>query len=461
MFKKITKFFSSLRFTVWLIGLLGFIFALGLWIPQKRLLKEWYFQWQARSPKLVAFFDALQLTDIYTSPLTLTLWALFFVNLSLVMWQRLPLIKKRIALTEAKIADPATAPGYSFRASYPLPQGMDRVSLFALLKNRGFALIERDGLFYGVKNRLSPIAFGLFHLSFFLILIGGVVSIYTEFYGYLEVVEGDTFQGDLDSYSMIPAPPSLPKLGSPPKVTFTVKKVIPLVSGFTETGLQVDLVDKQGEHHLIEINKPYKADSSTFVMKALGMAPLFVLTDKESHKELDGSYVRLDCLKGRSDHFKLGGYDFGVKFYPDYVLDEGKAATRSLEFKNPVFALAIYKDKKKISDLLLPRNSSVEFDGKRLEMREAPYWVRFVVMKEHGIPILYTGFFIASFAVIWRLLWFRREIVGRVREDEQGSVLEIAGRSEFYKSLAEDEFDKMFRKMLGMPARINDEPDLS
>jgi hypothetical protein len=447
MFKKITKFLSSLRFTIWLISLLALIFALGLWIPQKRLLKEWYFQWKSGSPKLVAFCDALQLTDIYTSPLTLLLWVLFFVNLSLVLWQRLPLIKKRIALTEAKIIDPASAAGYSFRASYPLPAAMTRAGVLDFLKKHGFALIERDGLFYGVKNRLSPIAFGLFHLSFFLILIGGVVSMYTEFYGYLEVVEGESFQGELDHYSMLPAPPSLPRIGSPPQVSFTLKKIVPTVSGFTETGLRVDLVDKEGKEHHLDINKPYKADSSTFALKDLGMAPLFVLTDPGSHQEIDGAYTRLDCLKGRSDHFALGGYQFRVKFYPDYLLTDGKASTRSLEFNNPVFALSIGKGQKKIGDFLLPRNGSVEFDGKRLEMRAAPFWVRFVVMKEHGIPALYTGFLVASLAVVWRFIWFRREIVGRVREDEEGSVLVIAGRSEFYQDLAEDEFSALFEKL--------------
>jgi hypothetical protein len=364
------------------------------------------------------------------------------------MWQRIPLIKNRIAISESKIADPATAGGYSFRASYPLPAGMDAASIFSLLKKKGFALIERDGLFYGVKNRLSPIAFGLFHLSFFLILIGGLTSIYTEFYAYLELLEGDTFQGELDRYSAIPAPPSFPVFGSPPKVSFTITKIVPQVSGFTETGLKVDLVDKNGKKHLIDINSPYIADSTTFVLKALGIAPLMVLKDAATGKEIDGAYVRLDCLKGLKDRFALGGYEFNVRFYPDYVLEDGKAATRSLEFNNPAFMLAIEKDKKKISEELLPNKGSIEFDGKRLEMREMPFWVRFVVMKEHGIPILYTGFAIASLAVIWRLLWYRREVVGRLRDENGKLVLDIAARSEFYKSLAEDEFTHLFTKLI-------------
>lgn len=447
MIKKIIKFLSSLRFTIWLITLLGVVFALGLWIPQKRLLKDWYLQWQQHSPKMVAFLDALQLTDIYTSPITLTLWLFFFLNLSLVMWQRIPLIKKRIAVTPDKIVDPATASGYSFSGSYQLADGMDYQSVTTVLKKSGYTLIEKGGVFYGVKNRLSPIAFALFHISFFLILIGGTISVYTEFYGYLELVEGTTFKGELEAYSSKPAPPSLPKLGSPPAVFFTVKKVLPLVSGFTETGLKVTLTDQSGRDHEIDINQPYKDDSSTFVLKSLGMAPLFVMSDSASGKELDGAYVRLDCLKGRSDKFSMAGYNFKVRFYPDYMLDDGKHATRTLEFNNPVFILDIEKDKKSVGEVMLTDAKPAEFDGKRLEIRENPFWVRFIVMKEHGIPILYTGFVIASLAVVWRFIWYRREILGKVRNENGSLVVVLLGRSEFYKSLAKDEFSRFFGKL--------------
>jgi cytochrome c biogenesis protein ResB len=452
MIKKIIKYLSSLRFTILLICLLGLVFMFGLWIPQKSLVKQLYFQWQANSPALVAFLDALQLTDIYTSPITLTLWGLFFLNLALVMWQRIPLIKKRIAISEAKITDPMSAAGYPFKKSYPLPDGMDGFSIIALLRKRGFTVIESGPGFYGVKNRLSPIAFGLFHLSFFLILIGGTLSIYSEFYGYLDIAEGESFQGGLEQYSQIPAPPSLAKIGSPPQVMFTVKKIVPLVSGFTETGLKVDLLDRRGRDHEIDINRPYVEDSTTFVLKGLGMSPLFVLKDPAG-KEIDGAYVRLDCLKGKKDSFLMGGFEFKVKFYPDYVLEDGKAATRSLEFKNPVFDIAVERDKKQIAEGSLVRNGVLAFDGYRLEMREIPFWVKFTVSKEHGIPIIFSGFFLASLAVIWRLIWYRREIVGKVQDEGGERTLEVAGRSEFYKSLAEDEFKKLFSGIVGKSLR--------
>lgn len=443
MIKRIIKFVSSLRFTIWVISLLGLVFLLGLWIPQKHLVKAWYFQWQHNAPKMVAVLDALQLTDIYTSPISLTLWGLFFLNLSLVMWQRIPLIKSRIALTPSKIVDPEKAGGYPFRLAIPFPAGVDRAAPLQFLRSKGYAIIENGPLFYGVRNRLSPIAFGLFHISFFLILIGGVISVYSEFYGYLDLAEGESFQGEVDRYSAIPSPPTFPKLGSPPKVSFTIAKIEPQVSGMTETGLKVTLVDAEKVNHILDINRPYIADSTTFVLKNLGVAPLFVLKD-QTGKELDGVFQRLDCLKGKSDKFSLDGFDFKVKFYPDYMLYEGKNATRTLEFKNPVFFLTVEKDKKKIAEGLLAKGGQMALGSYRLEMRELPYWVRFNVVKDQGIPILYAGFGLSSLALIWRLLFYRREIVGAVRDDTGELRLEIAARSEFYKSLAAEEFTELF-----------------
>lgn len=446
MSNKLIKYLSSMRFTVLLICLLSLMIMLGLWIPQVSLMKEFYLQWKANSPNLVAVLEALQLTSIYTSLIMLTLWGFFFLNLALVMWQRLPLLKNRIALSEAKISDPSTAGGYSFHNSYPLPVNLDGTKIFGFLRKRGYTLIGDGNSFYGVKNRLSPIAFALFHLSFFLILIGGLMSFYTQFIAYLELAEGETFQGEVARYVQMPAP-TLPKIGSPPKVAFTVKSIVPLVSGFTETGLKVQLVDDRGHSHDLDINRPYKDDNTSFVLKNLGMAPLFVIKDPAG-KEIDGAVVKLNVLKGAIDKFSLGGFEFKAKFFPDYVRENGKGATLSQEFNNPVFIILAMRDGKKIAEGAVPRNGALEFGGYRLEMQELRYWVKFSVLKEHGIAIVYAGFAIASLAIIWRLLLYRREIVCAVREEMGERHLVVAARSEYYKNLAEDEFTELFSGML-------------
>jgi hypothetical protein len=447
MLSKLLKYLSSLRFTILLICLLGLIFALGLLVPQQRLLKTIYLEWQKNSPGLVALLDALGLTNVYASPITITIWLLFFLNLSLVLWQRWPLVKSRIALSNTKIADPEVVGGYPFRNSYPLPSDLNGDKIIAALrKNRYTVLGEATG-FYGVKNRLAPIAFMIFHLSFFLVLLGGVISIYTEFIGYIDLAQGENFQGELNRYNKMPIP-KMPAIGSIPKVSFNIRSIEPQVVRNTVTGIKVTLADDGGNIHEVGINTPYNTDNSSFVFKHLGVAPLFILKDA-SGKEIQGAYFKLDVVKGRQDTFRLGDFIFSADYFSDYELKDGVHTSKSMEFANPVFVISVERDGRKFAEAAVPRNGTMTFAGYSLEMRDMPFWVRFYVVKQRGLSILYAGFALATIGVIWRLLFYRREIVGTVREVDGIRFFVVAGRSEYYKSLAEDEFVKLFEGIVG------------
>ena len=443
---KIPKYLSSHRFTIVLISLLGLMFIVGLWVPQKRLVKALYLEWQRHSPNLVACLDALGLTTIYTSPLTIILWALFFLNLSLVIWQRIPLIKHRIAISDAKITDPANAAGYSFRQKFFLPDGLDGGMLIARLRKCRYTVLGGAAGFYGVKNRLSPIAFMLFHLSFFLVLLGGLIGVFTEFIGYLDLAQGETFRGEPNRYNATPTP-KIPSIGSLPTASFTVKSIVPRVVHNTPTGISVMLVDTNGLSHEVGINTPYTTEHTSFVFKHLGVSPLFVLKDAAG-STLAETYVKLDVLARKPDRFALAGLNFKATFYPDYVLDDGKRATKSMEFNNPVFFISVERDGKKLGEGLVPKNGTLKFSGYTLEMHDMPFWVRFYVVRQRGLAILYSGFALATIGVIWRLLFYKREILGALREEDGKIVLQVAGRSEYYKKLAEDEFMKLFNKIM-------------
>jgi hypothetical protein len=210
----------------------------------------------------------------------------------------------------------------------------------------------------------------------------------------------------------------------------------------------VVLVDSSGKNHVVDINRPYSTEHTAFVFKHLGVAPLFALKDA-SGVELAKDNFKLDVLQRMPDRFALAGFTFTATFYPDFVLEEGKRASRSMEFNNPVFFISVEQYGKKIAEGLVPKNGALEFAGYRLEMRDMPFWVRFYVVKQRGLSILYAGFAIATIGVIWRLLFYRREIVGAVRDQDGVLCLVVAGRSEYYKSLAEDEFVKLFDGITG------------
>src|ERR1039457_74676 len=348
MANNIIKYFSSLRFTILLICLLGLMFIIGLWVPQQRLLQTIYLECQRNSPALVAFLDTLGLTTIYTSPITVTLWGLFFFNLSLVLWQRLPIVKNRISLSATKITDPVTSGGYPFRSVYPLPNDLDGDTVIDMLRKRGFTILGNESGFYGVKNRLAPIAFMLFHLSFFLILLGGVITVYTKFIGYIDLAQGETFQGELERYNQTPWL-LMPKIGSPPNVSFTVQSIVPQVVRNTPTGISVILADARGQIHEVGINTPYRTDNSSFVFNHLGVAPLFVLKNS-SGNEVGGAYIKLDVVNGKQDNFRLGEFIFTTRFYPDFQLKNGRHFTKSMEFNNPVFAMTVERNGQKVAE---------------------------------------------------------------------------------------------------------------
>jgi cytochrome c biogenesis protein ResB len=358
----------------------------------------------------------------------------------------MPLVRHRIALSVAKITDPASAAGYPFKSSFPLPAGLDGETVVARLRRRRFTVLGNASGFYAVKNRLSPLAFVLFHVSFYLILLGGLISVYTEFIGYVDLAQGESFHGELGRYNASPSV-KLPAFGSPPVVSLTVNGIVPKVVQNTPTGISVKLMDRQGLTHEVGINTPYSTGPTSFVFKHLGMAPHFVFKDTGG-KVVENALVKLDVLTRKPDKFIMAGYTFTATFYPDYVLVNGKRATRSMEFNNPMFYIIVEKEGKKIADGLVPKNGVLEFAGNRLEMRELRYWVRFYVIAQRGLPILYLGFAVACIAIIWRMIFFKREILGAVRDNEGERRLVVAGRSEYYKSLAEDEFTKLFGKIL-------------
>ena len=106
--RQILRQLGPLRLTVLLILSLTVLFLLGQMIPQKAVLqKDLYLQWKAASPRLVGAVDLLGLTDIYTSPLAVALWSLFFVNLALVMWRRIPTVRALVAVHPGKIKSTA------------------------------------------------------------------------------------------------------------------------------------------------------------------------------------------------------------------------------------------------------------------------------------------------------------------------------------------------------------------
>lgn len=443
--RSLLKTLKSLRFTIFLVISLISIFLLGVIIPQKSLLgRDIYLQWKQRNTGLVSFLETIGFTDIYLSPITLALWALFFLNLIFIMSNRIPLIWNRCF----KVIFPANIDSVKSSKHYEVIEGINAENIKVIFKKEGYKVFNKGNAFIALKNRFSPLATILFHLSFFLLLTGGVISFYTIFKAEADLAVGETFVGQ---YSWV----KKPKIGDIPWTTLTVEDIKPTYYKKTvPVSLDVVLETKNGRK-VIGINKPYKEGPLSFVVKGIDIAPLFIIKDKNG-KEIDGAYVKLNVLGGKDDYFTMAGYKFRTIFYTDYSaemqgypkeivnLPQALKQTPMQEVQpkeviTPAFKIDVLKDGKLLKTKTIKKGESIEFDDYSLIFEGLTYWAKFYVVKEYGLYIIYTGFTLMVLALIIRFLFPRRDIKGLIENNR----LHIGGRGEFYPAIFEDEFRKL------------------
>jgi cytochrome c biogenesis protein ResB len=274
-FLKFIKLFKSVRLSAVVIALLILIYFLGLVLPQKWMFlsEEHYMQWKDKNI-LNALFDLIGFTDIYLSPVTIFLLVLFFVNLVVVVIYRVPVILRRahllgespsFSVNDLKNGNPAV-----------ITQDMDSVEIStgikAFFKKRRWSIIEgsEKNIFLAIKNRLSPIGFLLFHLSFLLCLIGGLLITYTRFSGEIALTEGQGFSGDIKQFHKIIDDAKIMK--KLPPLSMYIDKVEPRYENDVPTELIVNLkINYQDEmrDEVIRVNEPLHMGPLSIIAQSL------------------------------------------------------------------------------------------------------------------------------------------------------------------------------------------------
>lgn len=422
---------GSTRLTLGLLLAMAGLLGAGLLIPQRAVLQRQAFEeWAARYPGLVSVLDGTGLTDVYRSPLATLLWSAFFLNLLVVMWRRVPVVRRRIRV-DGEIPDPSTAPQMTYRRTAAVHlDSMEPVAEF--FAARGYAVHREGTRLRAVKNRLSPVATLLFHVSFTVVAAGALVSALTRFEGRVDLGVGEEFTGALAQYA---DRPSLPRIGGAPSVRFLVEGIEPEVVGNLPVRLRVFVRDENYRGHVVEVNQPYEVGNASFVFMNLGVAPALVFTEPGGGERFAG-LVKLNVLQDRVDQFDLLGMRFSARLFPDYVREGGTERSRSQEMRDPVLRLEAERKGGRTAASLRPGERAV-FGPYVVTFADWRYWARFYVRAEHGMGIVWAGFAIGVVALAWRLLLFRREFV--VAAGAAG--VEVAGRSEFYRHLFEDEGD--------------------
>jgi len=449
--KNFVRLLRSLRFTVFLIICLASVFLLGVVIPQKDLLgNEKYLVWKNERPRLVSILESAGLTDIYTSPLTIMIWGLFFLNLVLAMMKRIPGMWKRTVKQHL----PHNKEALHRSQYYEEIEGKSLSDVLTVFRKNRYHVVSTEKSLWAVRNRYAPLATIFFHLSFFLVLVGAVLTLYTRFRAEADVAVGETFSGN---YRWV----KTPKIGKSSSTVFRIEEVTPTYyKGNVPLDLKIVLQSGNGVE-VIGINKPYKEGDLSFVVKDIDIAALFILRDR-SGNDIEGGYVKLIVLGGNEDSFRMGGYEFRTTFYPDIdrqnnaeeaglenipqMLKEisgTEEVFRQREIINPAFHVAVTKDGSVLSEKTIRKNEPFVFNNHILAFEDLNYWVRFYVGRERGLSLIYTGFILITVALAVRFIFYRRDIEVFVAN----STIYLSGKAEFYPDLFRDEFNTIIDKI--------------
>lgn len=444
--RRLLELVSSVRVTIALLCAVGALLLVGQAVPQKNVLqRELYEAWRRESPSLVALLEALELTDVYRSPLAWAIWALFFLNLGLVMARRVPGTIRRTRL-ERGIPDPASA-AFPIRRALAVGEATaDEVRRW--FATRGFAVQVDGARVRAVKNRHAPLATLAFHLSFFLVAAGAWASAVTRFEGTVELGEGEIFAGEVAQYA---GRPSIPRFGAPPRAQFLVEAIEPEVEGHVPTRVRIHVRDERGAAHVFEINAPYRAGGASFVFKGLGVAPLLVVTDATGRERFAG-FMRLDVLHGKVDAFQLLGQQFSAELFPDHELDAAGERSRSQEMRNPVLRLTVKAASGRTLSRSMRPGGTMELGPYVLTFVDWRYWVKLYVRSERGLWLMWLGFGLGAGALAWRLFLYRREYVVALAPGPDGARL--GARAEYFRALFADEAEGVARALeadLGRP----------
>ena len=457
--KSLYKGFKKPKTTVIILLILLVLYFLGLVIPQKVFFKTRaeYDAWMEGFPYLYRFLDFMGFTEIYVAPLTVFFLLLFFLNLIVVTSGRIPLILKKAYLIGDATPSFASSELRRLKNVRSIEVSSGKGIEFAKVvseyfrKKRWFVSVNpKSGSVLSVKNRLSVLGFLMFHLSFFVLLAGGLLIFYSRFSGSVTLTEGQWFKGDIKQFHKVHRQPKM--LFELPSLNFYLKKVTMIYDKGQPADLAVSLraiLDGETSDHTIGINRPIKLGSLTMLSNNVGVSPLMILRHASDGKEIDGAWVSLNVLKGGTDHFlfdKTPDLTYHARFFSDYVVREGIETSRSPEIKNPAFNLRVMRKDKTIANGTIKPGQAMVFESYMLEFADFRRWAEFQVVREMGPAPLIVGFSLAIMGLVMRLIFYRREI----RIAVQDSTMYITGTAQLNEHAFKEEMDGIVEELRGV-----------
>jgi hypothetical protein len=433
--------FVSAKFTVALLCVVALLLLLNVMLPQAAVLgEERYAAVVEQSGPFARFvLDGLGFGRMATSPVFLAVLGLFFLNLALVLLVRLGPTWRRIALRSRSEHGLQAWARLEESLAAPLPEDWSAGEVARTLRGFGYQ-VRRPGerTYWAVKHRTAPLGFLLFHLSFLLLCAGGTLIFYTRFVGSAVLSEGQQFSGEYASVErQRPA-------GGSPELSFSLERADPRFERGEPVHLSAVFRFQQpggSFERTARVNHPARWGTTSLLVNRAGLAPVLWLQDANGFT-LDRVVVPVRTRGKQPTEIELGGGALRAFLHP--LGDDAPFPARE-EFSRTAMRFQLTRESVVVFDGLLRPGEAATLDRGRLVQEELRYWVGVRIVSERGGGLLIAGFVAGVVGLIWRLLWYRREVA--LTWDERS--FRLVGRSEFFSTRFREELRSIFSTLGG------------
>lgn len=353
-------------------------------------------------------------------------------------------------------------------------QILDRVKAF--LDTERFRVYMGKGSLHAVKNNWGRWGLPLFHVSLVIILFWAVLSLGFLSRGVIEITEGQTIQENHQAYRYLDEGRFFNEAHG--NFLLTLQKLeVKYSSNGPPEDAEATMLFQTGngivQKQVLNKSQEGRFRGFNIYLGKMGYAPLLIVKDS-SGKWIAGNFYNVSAVKDESGEYyqqKLeipeAGMLVNVKLYPDIERKENYRDINAYSPVKPGMDIQVLDtvSAKGIDKTAAQTANNVAYEGTiklgetvnlqnySLEFPELRRYAELIVVRDPGVIVIFTGFWLAVVSLLVYYLFVPKEVWVTVEETGPGTCrLVVGGRSLRFKNLFAAEFrvyqDKLQTLML-------------
>jgi len=446
-------FLTSRRLVTILLLVFILLMVLGTWIPQEHLSSSFEVTaWRDNHPLAAKIALAVGETRLFTSFPFLMVSSLLLLSTILCTFQRFGQLRSGPSFPLE-----ADSPSEESLADFEDHDGAVVEFVRAQLSKRGYRAkpLPPSAAVVHLVNKGNAGRWGsiLFHLSFLILVVGALASVWTRSESSFVLTEGQTFRGHAGEFlSRSPAVLAWEGIDS---LDLTLQRFVPEFGELPTYTSELVFREAGAEVARREI-RTFQSGAyggRTFYLEDHGFSPRFVVQAANGSVLFDGFVALASHVSETEVRYEdvfavpVAGLKIEGQLFPDAEQKAGHWRSLSPRPTRPVFLARIEQGGRPVFDGPISLGETVTLDGLQVDFAELRYWSGLQMVTDFGVPILYTGFLLGCFGLALRTFFSDEYLWLKQVESSSGTELILCGTAERDQALFAEKFRVLAKEL--------------